>query len=165
MGTKTPQELKQDLWTKMADSPFLMVGLTGTAQHSEPMTAQLDKDQVDTLWFFAGKDNRLAGGGSAMAQFVSKGHDFFACLGGTVSQDKDPAMVDKLWSKQTEAWFPEGKSDPNLTLLRLDIDSAELWETDMSLGGRLKMLTGQTIDARESGSYAKVSSTAESSPA
>ena len=165
MSTKTPQELKQDLWAKMADSPYLMVGLDGGGEHSEPMTAQLDKDQVDTLWFFAGKGNRLAGGGAAMAQFVSKGHDFFACLKGKVAQDKDPAMVDKLWNKQAEAWFPGGKSDPDLTLLRLDIDSAELWETDMTLSGKFKMLTGQTIDARESGSHAKVGTTAESSPA
>ncbi len=41
-------ELKLDLWKKIADSPFLMVGLLD-GQHSEPLTAQLDDDQVDTL--------------------------------------------------------------------------------------------------------------------
>ena len=154
------QEIKQTLWDKMADSPFVMVGLTDTNQHSEPLTAQLDKDLVDTLFFFVGKDNRLIGGGAAMAQFVSKGHDFFACLSGTISESNDPAMIDKLWNKQVEAWFPGGKSDPNLALIRLDIDSAELWETDISLSGRLKMLVGGTIKPSESGSHAKVSTTA-----
>lgn len=154
------QEIKQTLWDKMADSPFVMVGLTETHQHSEPLTAQLDKDLVDTLFFFVGKDNRLIGGGAAMAQFVSKGHDFFACLSGTITESNDPAMIDKLWNKQVEAWFPGGKSDPNLALIRLDIDSAELWETDISLSGRLKMLVGGTIDASESGSHAKVDTTA-----
>ena len=154
------QEIKQTLWDKMADSPFVMVGLTDTHQHSEPLTAQLDKDLVDTLFFFVGKDNRLIGGGAAMAQFVSKGHDFFACLSGTISESNDPAMIDKLWNKQVEAWFPGGKSDPNLALIRLDIDSAELWETDISLSGRLKMLVGGTIKPSESGSHAKVSTTA-----
>lgn len=157
---KTPDQIKQDMWDKMADSPFLMVGLTDGHQHHEPLTAQLDKDQVDTLWFFVGKDNRIAGGGKAMAQFVSKGHDFFACLSGTVTQDNDPAMIDKLWDKQVEAWFPEGKQDPNLALVRLDIDSAELWETDISISGRVKMLFGGTIDASETSSHAKVSTTA-----
>ena len=154
------QEIKQTLWDKMADSPFVMVGLTDTHQHSEPLTAQLDKDLVDTLFFFVGKDNRLIGGGAAMAQFVSKGHDFFACLSGTISESNDPAMIDKLWNKQVEAWFPGGKSDPNLALIRLDIDSAELWETDISLSGRLKMLVGGTIKPSESGSHAKVDTTA-----
>ena len=154
------KEIKQTLWEKMAASPFVMVGLTDTHQHSEPLTAQLDKDLVDTLFFFVGKDNRLIGGGAAMAQFVSKGHDFFACLSGTISESNDPAMIDKLWNKQVEAWFPGGKSDPNLALIRLDIDSAELWETDISLSGRLKMLVGGTIKPSESGSHAKVSTTA-----
>ncbi|AOH86211.1 general stress protein [Sphingomonas panacis] len=153
-------KIKQTMWDKMAQSPFLMVGLTGNDQHSEPLTAQLDRDQVDTLFFFVGKDNRLASGGGAMAQFVSKGHDFFACLAGEIRQDNDPALIDKLWNKQVEAWFPGGKSDPNLALLRLDIASAELWETDISLSGRLKMLFGGTIKSDEDSSHAVVETTA-----
>ena len=153
-------EIKQTLWKKMADSPYLMVGKADGSSHSEPLMAQLDKDLVDTLFFFTGKDNRLADGGKVMAQFVSKGHDYFACMAGTIRQDNDKAMIDKLWSKQVEAWFPEGKEDPNLALLRMDIDSAELWETDISLTGRVKMLFGGTITADESSSHAKVSTTA-----
>ncbi|RVT90364.1 pyridoxamine 5'-phosphate oxidase family protein [Sphingomonas crocodyli] len=154
------QTLKQHLWDKMSDGPFVMVGLTGNGQHSEPLTVQLDKDQVDRLYFFIGRDNRLAAGGQAMVQFVSKGQDFFACLSGRAQIDQDPAMIDKLWSKPVEAWFPGGKADPNLALLRFDIDDAELWETDMSLAGKLKMLFGGTIRSDQAGSHAQVSSTA-----
>ncbi len=154
------QQFKQDLWKKMADSPFVMVGLSGDGRHSEPLTAQLDKDQVDTLFFFVGKDNRLAKGGRAMAQFVSKGHDYFACLSGNVSVHNDFAIIEKLWSRQVEAWFPGGKDDPNLALLRFDIDDAELWEADMSLGGKIKMLFGARIKPGEAGSHAQVGTTA-----
>jgi general stress protein 26 len=153
------QEIKQHFWTKLAASPFVMIGLDDGG-HSEPLTAQLDQDQVDTLFFFIGKDNRLAGGGAAMAQFVSKGHDFFACLAGTAQVDNDFAMIDKLWNNQVEAWFPGGKTDPNLALLRFDVSDAEMWETDMSLSGKVKMLFGGKIDASEEGSHAKVSTTA-----
>jgi general stress protein 26 len=154
-----PIELKRDLWKKISQSPFLMVGLTGSGQHSEPLTAQLDKDQVDTLWFFVGKDNRLAKGGAAMAQYVSKGHDYFACLAGTLRIDNNPAIVEKLWSRQVEAWFPGGKNDPNLALLRLDIDGAELWETDLSISGKMKLLFGGKIQRNEEGSHARVKTT------
>ncbi|TZG29592.1 pyridoxamine 5'-phosphate oxidase family protein [Sphingomonas montanisoli] len=154
------QALKEHLWKKLTDGPFIMIGLMGGGQHSEPLTAQLDKDQVDRLYFFIGRDNRLAAGGAAMAQFVSKGQDFFACLSGTVQVDQDRAMIDKLWSKPAEAWFPGGKEDPNLALLRFDIADAELWESDVSLGGKLKMLFGGTIKPSEAGSHAKVASTA-----
>ncbi len=153
-------EIKQTLWKKLADSPFVMIGPMDGSQHSEPLTAQLDKDQVDTLFFFIGKDNRLAGGGKAMAQFVSKGHDFFACFSGTARIDNDFSQIDKLWNKQVEAWFPNGKEDPNLALLRFDIDDAELWEADMSLTGRVKMLFGAKINPSEEGSHARVGTTA-----
>jgi len=158
--TRSTQDLKQHLWDKLADGPFMMVGLTNPATHSEPLTAQLDKDQVDTIFFFVGKDNRLSGGGPAMAQFVSKGQDYFACLSGRVSADNNPALIEKLWSKPVEAWFPGGKSDPNLVLLRFDIEEAELWESDLSLAGKLKLLFGGKIKPEEEGSHAKVQSTA-----
>jgi general stress protein 26 len=151
--------LKKHLWEKLSQGPFLMVGLDEPRMHSEPLTAQLDKDQADTLWFFVGRDNRLTGGGRAMAQFVSKGQDYFACLSGTVAVDNDRAMIDKLWSRAVEAWFPGGKDDPNLTLIRFDIDDAELWEADISLTAKLKRLFGGRIRADEEGSHARVPDT------
>ncbi|WP_242095259.1 MULTISPECIES: pyridoxamine 5'-phosphate oxidase family protein [unclassified Sphingomonas] len=155
----TPQEVAAKFIAKLKDSPFVMIGLMD-GEHSEPMTAQIDDDRPNTLFFFSGKDNRIAGGGQAMAQFVGKGHDFFACMAGNVAVDNDRAQIDRLWNKQVEAWFPGGKEDPNLTLLRFDIDSAELWETDISLGGRVKMLFGGTIRSDESSSHAVVDSLA-----
>jgi len=153
-------EIKQHFWKKLSASPFVMIGLEGGGQHSEPLTAQLDEDQVDTIFFFVGKDNRLAKGGKAMLQFVAKGHDFFACLSGEARIDNDFAMIDKLWNNQVEAWFPGGKDDPNLALLRFDIDSAEMWETDMSIAGKVKMLFGGKIEGGDEGSHAKVETTA-----
>ena len=153
-------KLKEHLWAKLSHGPFMMVGLSEPRTHAEPLTVQLDKDQLDRIYFFVGRDNRIAPGGPAMAQFVSKGQDFFACLSGRITVDNDSAMIEKLWSNQAEAWFPGGKSDPNLALARFDIDEAELWESDMSLSGRLKMLFGGKIRADEEGSHARVSSTA-----
>ena len=163
MANTDAKQLKTDMWKKMGDSPFVMVGPADGSTHSEPLTAQLDKDQIDTLFFFIGRDNRLAGKDKLMLQFVSKGHDFFACMHGKGRIDNDPALIDKLWSNQVEAWFPGGKRDPNLALLRVDIASAELWETDLSIAGRVKMLFGGTIKPSEGSSHAKVQTTAEGS--
>lgn len=153
-------ELKEHLWKKLAQGPFMMVGLTDPQTHAEPLTAQLDDDQVDRIYFFIGAGNRVAPGGPAMAQFVSKGHDFFACLSGRIVPSNDRAMIDKLWSNAVEAWFPGGKDDPNLRLVYLDIDEAELWESDLSMSGKLKLLFGGRIRPGEAGNHAKVHSTA-----
>lgn len=153
----TPQEVADTFIAKLKDSPFIMLGLTD-GQHAEPMNVKLDDDQPNTLFVFSAHDNRIAAGGNAMAQFVSKGHDFFACLAGTVSQETDRTTFDKLWDNRVEAWFPNGKADARLN--RFDVTSAELWETDVSLSGRVKMLFGGTIHAGESSSHAKVDSIA-----
>ena len=160
MANDTPQQVAETFLAKLKASPFVMIGLEDSHEHHEPLTAQLDDDQPNTLFFFTGKDNRIAGGGRAMAHFAAKGHDFFACLDGNVAQDDDRAQIDKLWNKQVEAWFPGGKDDPNLALLRFDIDSAELWETDLSLAGQVKMLFGGAIKPEESSSHAVVDSVA-----
>ncbi len=154
------QSVAEAFLSALKSSPFVMVGLTDSHEHSEPLTAQIDEDQPNALFFFVGKDNRAIGGGGAMAQFVSKGHDVFACLHGNITRDDSPAQIDKLWSNQVEAWFPGGKADPNLALLRFDMDSAEIWESDISLSGRVKMMFGGKIDPSEEGSHAVVGSLA-----
>lgn len=151
----SPQEVAETFLRKLEDSPYVMIGLMD-GQHSEPMSVKLDDAQPNTLFIFSAHDNRIAKGGEAMAQFVGKGHDFFACLAGRVSQETDQATFDRLWDNQVEAWFPNGKADSRLN--RFDITSAELWETDVSISGRLKMLFGGTINSAESSSHAKVGS-------
>lgn len=153
----SPQDVADKFLAKLKDSPFIMIGLTD-GEHSEPMNVKTDDDQPNALFIFSGRDNRIATGGEAMAQFVGKGHDFFASLAGTVSEETDPLTFDKLWDNRVEAWFPNGKSDARLN--RFDINSAELWETDVSVSGRLKMLFGGTITAGESSSHAVVDSVA-----
>ena len=153
----TPQEVADKFLAHLKNSPFVMIGLNDGG-HSEPMNVKTDDAQPNTLFIFSGRDNRIATGGEAMAQFVGKGHDFFACLAGTVSEERDPATFDKLWDNRVEAWFPNGKADARLN--RFDISSAELWETDVSVSGRLKMLFGGTIDPSESSSHTVVNSVA-----
>lgn len=145
-----------DFYKALKHSPFVMIGLDDTPDHSAPMTAQIDEAVHDALWFFTSKDNRIAIGGPAMAQFAAKGHDFFACLHGTLIVDNDQATIDQLWSKQVEAWFPGGKSDPNLVLLRYDIENAEMWEADISMIGMAKMMFGGTIKSEEMGDHSEM---------
>jgi general stress protein 26 len=153
----SPQEVAATFVAKLTESPFVMIGLMD-GEHSEPMNVKLDEDQPNALFIFSAHDNRIAKGGEAMAQFVGKGHDFFACLMGEVSQETDQATFDKLWDNRVAAWFPNGKAEARLN--RFDLSSAELWETDVSLSGRLKMLFGGKISAAESSSHAVVDSVA-----
>jgi len=155
-SNEDPAEVRKRMWKKMADSPFLMIGLSNSNEHSEPMTAQLDEDADSEFWFYTRKDNRIAPGGPAMAQFVSKDHKVFACIRGTLTEETDPAIIDKYWSNQTEAWFEGGRNDPNLKMMCFDLSDAEIWEGDQSITGLFKMLTGMKIKPEEAGRHTEV---------
>ena len=152
-------DIKKEFWNELADSRFVMLGLTNESQHAIPMTAQLDPDADSCFWFYTTKDNRVAKGGPAMAQFISKGQDIFACIKGTLNEETDEAVIDRYWSKPVAAWYEGGRQDPNLLMLRFDLDDAEIWHSDPSLKGMFKLMTGKTIDKKSSemGEHAHVS--------
>jgi general stress protein 26 len=149
-------DIKKQFWKALADSPYVMVGATGERAHNIPMNAQLDKDANSAFWFFTATDNRLAGGGPAMAQFASKGHDLFACISGTLRDETDRAVLDRLWNNGIAAWYEGGKNDPKLVLLRFDLDDAEIWTADPGIKGLFKLATGMTMKEGDLGTHAEV---------
>jgi general stress protein 26 len=149
----TPAELEQKFWKSLGSDMTMMLGLVGAEDgHTRPMTAQLDGEAHGPIWFFTAKDNglvqKLSGGeGRAIATFASKGHDLFATVHGTLREDTDRAVVDRLWNRFVAAWY-EGKDDPKLALLRLDPDRGEVWLSGSSVVAGAKMLLG--IDPKKS---------------
>lgn len=147
-------EIRETFWKAFQASPFIMMKLDSAAGHAEPMTAQLDKDAHHAVWFFCARSNRIAAGGAAMGQVMTRGHDVFACISGTLVEETDPAVRDNHWNNAVEAWFPNGKSDPAVLMLRFDISDGEVWTADMGLKGAYKLITGKPIHADEAGEHA-----------
>ena len=145
----TPQELEAKLWKALESDRTVMLGLDGAEDgHTRPMTAQVEGDR-SPIWFFTSKDNGLvtslgkgAGPDRAIATFTSKGHDVFATFHGRLSVDTDRAVIDRLWNRFVAAWYPGGKDDPKLALLRLDAERAEIWLDGSSIVAGVKMLLG-----------------------
>lgn len=150
------KDIKQRFWKELADNPYLMVALDAGHAHAIPMTAQLDKDNDGYFHFFHAKSGRLAAGARAMAQYVAKGHDLFACVSGTLTPVTDRATIDKYWSKPVEAWYEGGKDDPDLLMLRFDLDDAEIWTAEAGIKGLFRLMTGSTVKEGELGSHAEV---------
>lgn len=150
-------DIQERFWAELSSSPFLMVKLDAGHDHALPMTAQLDPQANHCFWFYTSKDNRLAPGGPAMAQYAAKDHNLFACVGGTLSPETDPAIIDRYWSNEVAAWYPGGRDDPNLLMLRFDLGTAEIWRSDMSLTGVFKMLFGGDVRDEMRGKHVEVS--------
>lgn len=145
-----PEELKQKFWKALADSPFLFLQLDSDPHTAVPMTAQLDKDANSAIWFFTSRDHHFATGGMATATFAGKEHGIFARFDGDLREEPSRERLDKEWSNFVEAYFPGGKDDPNLLMLRMDLGQAEIWNSNLGFLTTAKMALGK--DVREEAS-------------
>jgi len=131
-------DVEKRLWKELDAARFGMLGLVGSNQHFQPMTA-FAEPETGQVWFFTKDDTDLAksvtDATEAMLVVQSKDQEFQACVGGRLSATRDAARIDKYWNPIVAAWFPDGKDDPHLTLLRLDAKDAELW---ISKGGAIR---------------------------
>jgi general stress protein 26 len=128
------------LWKEVEQTRFGMLGLADARQHFQPMTAFAERDE-GAIWFFTRNDTDLAtavGQGEDQAMFVvqSKDQDFQGCIGGALTEIRDQARIDRYWNPMVAAWYPDGKDDPSLTLLRFDVRDAEVW---ISKGGAVRL--------------------------
>jgi len=104
---------------------------SGDALRSRPLAIVSEDDFDGTLWFFtqhpSPKTNDIAEHPEVnVAVSDNKGH---LSLSGTASVDRDPARIDRYWNPWAEAWF-DGRDDPTIALLRVDVDTAEYWSID-----------------------------------
>ena len=53
-------------------------------------------------------------------------------LSGTGSLVRDRAAIDAHWAEALRTWFPKGKDDPEIALLKVDIHQAEYWDAPNS---------------------------------
>lgn len=154
-------EIRAKFWKALRSDRTVMLGLEGAwAEPPRPMTAIME-DGADhgPIWFFTARSTGLAHqmmpNGPALFTFASRGHDLFATLHGTISEEADKTMIDRLWSPFIAAWYEGGKDDPDLLLLKLEPQRAEIWLNGNSLVAGLKMLLGRDPKEDYAGNVAK----------
>jgi general stress protein 26 len=97
-----------------------------------PMTLQKIDKQGD-LWFFSSKesshfadieyDNRV------QIMYSDDKKQKYISIYGNATHIVDKQKIDELWNPSLTKWF-EGKDDPNLVLLNLNIINTYYWNTE-----------------------------------
>ncbi|MGH6908734.1 MAG: pyridoxamine 5'-phosphate oxidase family protein [Phenylobacterium sp.] len=128
MSTDNILDVKKRLWKAIGERHGTgMLGMMDSGHHFQPMTAFVE-EEARQIWFFTRKETDLAQAATGgLAMFVIQTGDLQACLGGRLSAAFDRTRMDKYWNSVVAAWYPGGKDDPNLTMLRLDLEDAEVW--------------------------------------
>lgn len=146
-------DLKQKFWKAMTDSACVMLQLDADPHTAAPMTAQLDKNADSAIWFFTRRHNRFAEMGAATATFASRGHDVFARFHGVLSEETSRERLDRQWSHFVAAWFPGGKDDPDLLMLRMDLGDASIWSGALGVFDTARMALGLDMTGKVQGQH------------
>lgn len=157
-GTTVQEQLNEidhikkvrELAAKLKDIKIAML-TTITAenkQHSRPMyTFELKDDGI--IWMFISKESRkvkeIEANPYVVLNYSNPQHDLYITINGKAELSNDIAKINELWSDRFKMWFPEGKSDPSLLLLKITPEEAEYWDTPDLLLAQIITLVKNTL--------------------
>ncbi len=139
----TPDDKLRELLTEF-DTAMLVTRTAEGQLRARPMAfAAVDPD--GTLWFVTerhsgkvdeiAKDNHVNVSMQTARKFVS--------VSGTAAPVDDRAKVAEVWKEAFKVWFPGGKDDPNLILLRVTGDAGEYWDNSGTSGIKYLIAAGR----------------------
>jgi len=127
--------------------------------HSRPMATQ-DEPFNGTLWFLTRSSSEKIGDiqqrHNVTLDYADPGNSKYITLRGTATVNQDRAKIDHMWSPMYKAWFPEGKDDPEIAVLRVDVTEGEYWDANsskliMGIKYVAAAVTGGAVSVGESG--------------
>jgi general stress protein 26 len=128
---ETKDETKKTLIELLRGFDNVMVATNagnGT-MHARPMAVAAVEDNGE-VWFvtedFSDKVDEVESDHRAVV--TGQGKTAFVSLSGEIDLIRDRERVRALWKDSWKVWFPEGKDDPDILLMRLRPDIGEYWD-------------------------------------
>lgn len=121
---------------------------------TRPMSTRL-VDEGGNIWFFSRLDSfknaNILDDNRVQLLYAQPGNAQFLTVFGRARIILDRQKSDELWSIFTKTWFLEGKDDPELSLIKVEPESAHYWDTKHGkMVSLLKLaasvITGKTMD-------------------
>lgn len=128
----TPEQAK-DLWSKIKP---IQVAMLVTEDHGDMRARPMHHVQDEfsgKLYFYtsarSGKISEIKKDAAVCLVYEDHRSETYVSITGTANIRKDQALIDAYWNKAIEAYFPEGKTDPDLAMLEVHVDQAEYWDS------------------------------------
>ena len=119
-----------DLVREVKTCMFTTVGDDGLV--SRPMYVNQQAAFDGTLWFFTYASSRkvrdVTRTPGVNLGFALPDDDQWLSVRGTAEVVRDRARIEALWQTLLQAFFPNGKDDPDVALLKVTAHGAELWD-------------------------------------
>ncbi|MEO9078796.1 MAG: pyridoxamine 5'-phosphate oxidase family protein [Rhodanobacter sp.] len=92
----------------------------------------LKLDANGELIFFTGANSHkvedLTNDAGANLAYAHPGEHRYVSVRGRARMDRDDETINELWTPAQKIFFPEGRDDPNLMVLRIRVRDASYWE-------------------------------------
>ncbi|UXH80340.1 pyridoxamine 5'-phosphate oxidase family protein [Roseateles amylovorans] len=133
---------------------FCTSASTSDSATTRPMGA-LEVDDAGRMWFMSASDSHknaeIAQDPNVRLYFQATEHSGFMALDGRATVSRDPAKIDELWSPLMKTWFTEGKDDPRITTIAVQLVSGYYWDNkhgDLVAGAKMAIgaAIGKTLD-------------------
>lgn len=107
--------------------------------HSRPMSSNGDIDPNGHLWFFTSasshKVDEINESPKVNVSFADPQNQRYVSVTGLAELVRDRNKIDALWRPEFKMWFPNGKDDPDVALLRVTLEKGEYWDSPSSAIG------------------------------
>jgi general stress protein 26 len=104
--------------------------------YSRPMYTIQEDIAGKELWFFTSKNslkcNQIEHDHNVNVAYADPNNNTFVSVSGRAYVVFDEIKIQELWKPQLLAWFPKGIEDPEVALLRVDMDLVEFWDSTSS---------------------------------
>ena len=157
MHHMTNQEAIEKLRELINDIDIAMlttVDKDGTLR-SRPMGTQKAEFDGD-LWFLTSVDTPKVGEiqreSRVNVSYAKPDKNRYVSVSGKAVLINDRAKIDEFWDPIYKAFFPEGKDDPKLRLLKVNVEKAEYWTSSNLIAtviGFAKAMAGQESELGE----------------
>jgi general stress protein 26 len=120
---------------------------------TRPMSVQKVCDQGN-FWFLSsadsGQNEQIQEDSRVQLYFSNTSNYEFLTVYGNATVTRDPQKIDELWNDIAKAWFPEGKTDPKVTVIKVVPEAGFYWDTkDGKLMSMVKIvasaISGKTL--------------------
>ncbi|MDB5257746.1 MAG: ral stress protein [Chitinophagaceae bacterium] len=90
-------------------------------------------DEEGHIWFFSKKDSdkneHILEDDQVQLLYSNNSSSEYLSLYGHAEIIRDRNKIEELWTPIVKAWFPEGKEDPSITLLKVTPQEGHYWDT------------------------------------
>ena len=113
----------------------MMVTEDGEHLRSRPMAVS-QKEFDGTLWFFtrvdAHKVTEIEREHRVNLAYANPTRQNYVSVTGMANLVRDRSEIDAHWTASLLTWFPKGKDDPEVALLKVTVQQAEYWDAPSS---------------------------------